>query len=254
MTANIALLPTGPRSRSAIDSSARHSSTRDESSASSRSASGSKAGSPVDSGRLHEARTLAAAREELGAAELARALREGTWVQPWWGVVVPEHRRRDPLTRAAGALLRGGRWAVLSGATAAAMHGCTAADGDTLHVTVPYDRQLRSCPGLSARQAWVRESDVVELDGLRTQALDVALAELLCTGLQRVALASLEQALGWFPPAAAEGLRRLVGERLDRRRDRRGTRRATGLLELAWVGGAPAPAARKSPSARGGAA
>ena len=162
-------------------------------------------------------------------------------MQPWWGVVVPEHRRRDPLTRAAAALLRAGRWAVLSGATAAAMHGCTAADGDVLHVTVPYDRQLRSCSGLSVRQGVVRESDVVELDGLRAQALDVALAELLCTGPQRVALASLEQALGQFPLAAAEELRGLVGERLDLRRDRRGTRRATGLLELAWVGGPPAP-------------
>lgn len=248
MTANIALLPTEPRPTSVSESSASASPARDT------SAGGSKTGAPADTGRLHEARTLAAAREELGAAELARALREGTWVQPWWGVVVPEHRRRDPLTRAAAALLRGGRWAVLSGATAAAMHGCTAADGDTLHVTVPYDRQLRSCPGLSARQAWVRESDVVELDGLRTQALDVALAELLCTGPQRVALASLEQALGWFPRPAAEELRRLVGQRLDLRRDRRGTRRATGLLELAWVGGVPAPSAGKSPAAQGGAA
>ena len=200
--------------------------------------------------RLHEARTFAAAQEELGAAELARALDEGTWVQLWWGVVVPEHRMRDPLTRAAAALLRAGPAAVLAGPTAAAMHGCTAAhaevapDADpgppeTLHVVIPYDRQMRSRPGLSVRQAWVRETDVVELDGLRTQALDVALAELLCIGPQRVALACLEQALGQFPPETGERLRRLVGQRIARRRDRRGTRQAAGLLELAWVGGPP---------------
>lgn len=178
-------------------------------------------------------------------------------MQLWWGVVVPEHRVRDPLTRAAAALLRAGPAAVLAGPTAAAMHGCTAADGDTLHVAVPYDRQVRSCPGLAVRQAWVRESDVVELDGLRVQALDVALAELLCTGPQRMALASLEQALGHFPAAAAEELRGLVGERVARRRDRRGTRRATGLLELAWVGGPPRSRpglAARAGGVRGGAA
>lgn len=244
MTANIALLQTVP-SVAAVPSA--------EAVPPAEAGASPGSGVAVASGRLHEARTCARARVELGAAELARALDEGTWVQPWWGVVVPEHRMRDPLTRAAAALLRAGPAAVLSGATAAAMHGCTAADDETLHVTIPYDRQVRSCSGLSVRQAWVRESDVVELDGLRAQALDVALAELLCTGPQRIALASLEQALAQFPSDAAEELRRLVGERLERRRDRRGTRRAVGLLELAWVPESP-PGLGDSGAAWGGAA
>lgn len=174
-------------------------------------------------------------------------LEAGDWVELWPGVVVPTPRQRDPVTRAAAALLRAGPGAVLSGATAAAMHGCTAAAGTVTRVTVPYDRQVRSSAGLSVRQAWIRESDVVELAGLRVFALDVALTELLCTGPQRIALACLEQALGRLDERSAEHFRGLVRERIARRRDRRGTRQAVGLLELAWPGpGCMAPFARRS--------
>ncbi|GAA0526354.1 hypothetical protein GCM10011581_13320 [Saccharopolyspora subtropica] len=173
------------------------------------------------------------AEELLGCAEIAAGLAEGLWVEPWHGVLVPETRQHDPLTRAAAALLRGGPYSLLSGPTAAAMHGCGAAAGDVLHVTVPYDRELRSAPDLIVHQAWVRESDVVELDGLRVQALDVAIAELLCTGPQRLALACLEQALAQLDDTS-EHFRARVAERLARRRDRRGTRQAAALLELAW--------------------
>jgi hypothetical protein len=169
-----------------------------------------------------------------GSEELATLLEDRDWVELWPGVVVPEPRVRDPLTRAAAALLRAGPGAVLSGPTAAAMHGCTAAAGPTTHVTAPYDRQLRSLPELCVRQAWIRESEVIELDGLRVHTLDVALAELLCTGPQRLALACLEQALGRFETSRAEHFRALVRERISRRRDRRGTRQAIGLLDLAW--------------------
>ncbi len=102
-----------------------------------------------------------------------------------------------------------------------------------MHVTIPYDRELRSQPDLAVHQAWIRECDVVELDGLRTQALDVAITEMLCTGPQRSALDCLEQALAQLGETA-ERFRMLVAERLMRRRDRRGTRKAAALLQLAW--------------------
>lgn len=183
-----------------------------------------------------------------GLAEFAALLEAGDWVELWPGVVVPAPRQRDPLARAAAALLRAGTGAVLSGPTAAAMHGCSAATGPTTHVTVPYDRQVRSSDGLSVRQAWIRECDVVELAGLRVLALDVVLTELLCTGPHRLALACLEQALGRFDERSAEHFRGLVRERIARRRDRRGTRQAVGLLELAWPGQgfAMAPALRQA--------
>lgn len=132
---------------------------------------------------------------------------------------------------------------MLSAGTAVAMHGCSAADDLVVEVTVPYDRQVRSRPGLVVHQGHVAESDVVELDGLRTQALDVALAELLCRGSsQRRAMTCLHQAMaqadaverdGRGAGHGAESLRAMVAERVARRRDRRGTRRAAAVLELA---------------------
>ncbi|WP_182546049.1 hypothetical protein [Halosaccharopolyspora lacisalsi] len=168
-----------------------------------------------------------------GPDGLREALARREWVELWPGVVVPGRCRNESTTRGAAALLRAGPAAVLSGLTAAALHGCSTGTVPVTEVTIPYDRQLRSRSGLAVRQASIRESEVVELDGLRVHALDVALAELLCGGPQRRALACLEQALGRLPRASAEQLRGLVAERIDRRVDRRGTRRATALLELA---------------------
>ncbi|MGP4015573.1 hypothetical protein [Saccharopolyspora sp. 5N708] len=182
---------------------------------------------------LHGAMTSGDAERLLGRAELAAGLAEDQWVEPWFGVVVPATRVHDPLTRAAAALLRAGPYSVLSGATAAAIHGCDSAADDVVHVTIPYHRELRSQPDLAIHQAWIRECDVVELDGLRTQALDVAITELLCTGPNRPALDCLEQALAQLGETADQ-FRALVGERLARRRDRRGTRQAAALLQLAW--------------------
>lgn len=182
---------------------------------------------------LHGALTRRGAEELIGADELAQALDDGAWRELWTGVVVPERRAQDPRTRAAAALLRTGPYSVLSGTTAAAMHGCTAATDPVLHVTVPYDRELRSMPGLAVHNAWIRERDIVELDGLRCQALDVALCDLLCTGPRRTALACLEQALQILA-GHAEQFRALVSRRIAERRDRRGTRRGADLLALAW--------------------
>lgn len=181
----------------------------------------------------YRALSRSCAERLLGPAGVEEALGSREWVELWPGVMVPGRDLHEPATRGAAALLRAGPSAVLSGMTAAALHGCTAAVVPVIQVTIPYDRQLRSRPGLAVRQASIRESEVAELDGLRVHVLDVALAELLCTGPQRSALACLEQALDRLTPAGAEHLRGLVVERVARRSDRRGTRRAAALLELA---------------------
>lgn len=164
---------------------------------------------------------------------MADAVDSGAWVQPWHGVVVPADRAGEPLTRAAAALLRTGPHSALSGPTAVAMHGCGPAD-EVLHVTVPYGHELRCPPDLSIHHGWLRDCDVVELDGLRVHALDMAIAELLCRGPQREALDCLERAMNRLGERA-EQFRAVVRERLDRRRDRRGTRQAAALLQLAWT-------------------
>ncbi|WP_243792036.1 hypothetical protein [Saccharopolyspora gloriosae] len=167
---------------------------------------------------------------------LRAVLDDGRWIEPWSGVVLPSERALDPLARADAALLRAGPHAVLNGPTAVAMHGCTEALGDSaVHVAVPYHRQPRAVPNLVVKQTWINEADVIELDGLRVYALDAALAEMLCTGERRTALACLEQALAVLGSAAVR-FHAVVAEQVARRRDRRGTRRAAELLELARLG------------------
>lgn len=185
---------------------------------------------------LHGALARSTAEEVFGADRVSAELDAGRWVEPWGGVLLPARRARDPLARAEAALLRAGPHAVLSGPTAVAMHGCTEAfDDEVVHVAVPYHRQPRSVPGLLIKQTCVRESEVLELDGLRVHALEVALVEMLCTGERRTALACLEQALAALGPAA-ERFHAVVAEQVHRRRDRRGTRRAAELLDLARLG------------------
>lgn len=183
---------------------------------------------------LHAAMFRSDTERLLGPGELEDALAANTITELWPGIVVAAEMVDEPRTRAAAALLRAGPKAVLSGLTAAAMYGCTAAASPQIEITVPYDRQLRSLPGLSVRQTWIRERDVQELDGLRVFALDITLAELLCNGPQRVALACLEEALAQAGPSRSLQLRALIRERIAIRRDRRGTRQAGALLELAW--------------------
>lgn len=173
------------------------------------------------------------AERVLGPAGLVAALRKRTWVELWPGVVVPARLAEDPWARAAAALIYGGRDTVLSGFTALAMHGCVTAARDPVDVTVPYDKSVRSRAGLVVHQGWIRESQVVELDGLRTYAVDVAMADVLCTGPQRMALACTEEILAGIGPPDDQQLRAMIAERIARRVDRRGTRRAAALLELA---------------------
>ncbi|PRW62430.1 hypothetical protein [Actinopolyspora mortivallis] len=179
--------------------------------------------------RMGGAATHAEACRRLGGREeLRRALSTGTLVNLWPGVVVLAEEVDDPATRARAALLRAGPEAVLSGLTALAVHGCRAALSRVTYVTVPYHRQVRRAPGLVVRQNGVREGEVVELDGLPTQVLDLALTEVLCTAEEQRAVSCLRQVASL--PSGTEGLWALVEQRLRVRRDRRGTRRARALL------------------------
>lgn len=182
---------------------------------------------------LHGARRRRALAAELGEHSLRVALRDGLLTQPWPGVVVPRTRALEPPTRAAAALLYTGDGAVLSRQTAAALFGCTAADGTDVHVTVPYTRRVKCRPGLVVHQArFSVVDDVVDLLGMPVTALDLTLAELLCTAPRWQALACIDQA---FADAGqhAERLRTSIEDRLLHRDDRRGTSRAAVLLGLA---------------------
>jgi len=169
----------------------------------------------------------------LGKRPLQAALDSGVLRQPWRGVIVPAAQALDLRTRAAAAILAVGEHAVLSGPTAVALHGYTAAASPDIHVTVPYTRSARSRAGLVVHQNLFVAEDVVDLGGLPVFAPDLALAEFLCDGDKRHAFASLDQALVGLDDHSIAGMKARIRARLDARDDPRGVARALLLTELA---------------------
>jgi hypothetical protein len=147
-------------------------------------------------------------------------------------VLVPRELLLDPGTRAAAALLAAGPAAALTGLTAAWLQGCSAAVTPVVHVAVPYSSSFRTKEGLFVHQGRRLLTEVTEVRGLRTVALDVAVTELLCTDLARRALAVADQAASLVPERDRPVFRERIATRLATRADRRGTVRAGALVAL----------------------
>jgi hypothetical protein len=179
------------------------------------------------------AATRRRAVEEMGQRAVREALASGLLSQPWRGVVMRAEDALKLVTRAEAALLVVGRPVVLSGPTSLVLHGIAAADSSNIHVTVPYERRIKSKPGLVVHQGYYRPTDVIEIDGLATFPIDLALAEFLCDGDRRTAFAALDEAMRGLPPDHCRKLQENVRDRLADRRDRRGIHRASTLLDLA---------------------
>jgi hypothetical protein len=99
-------------------------------------------------------------------------------------------------------------------------------------VVVPYSRSLRRREGLRIHQGLGLLDEVIEMRGLPTVALAVAVTELLCTDVARRALAVADQAAGLLPERERSTFLQQITGRLATRADRRGTARASGLLPL----------------------
>lgn len=177
----------------------------------------------------------------LGRHQVEAAIQRGELRRLWPGVVVESARLLDPLTRGAAALLAHGPRAVISGPTAAWLHGCTAVEPVPTHVLVPYGHASRSRGGLVVHNGRPRDEDIVELRDLRVLSLEHVVTDLLCTARPRDALAVTDQALATHPLESREVFRGRVAERLRRRHDPRGTRIGARLLGLA-SGRAESPA------------
>lgn len=187
----------------------------------------------IDWGGRHGAVSRSEADEVLGRRMVLEGLATGVLAQPWRGVVVHAADSLKLTTRAQAALLVVGQPAALSGATSLALHGISAAEDMAIHLAVPYSRRIKSKPGLTVHQVGFRPSDVIELDGLATFSLDLALADFLCDGDKRTALAALDEAMLGLVPDHVRTLRENVRDRIVDRRDRRGIHRALMLLDLA---------------------
>lgn len=171
--------------------------------------------------------------EVLGQRAVRQALAGGLLAQPWRGVVVPAADSLKLATRAEAALLLAGQPAALSGATSLALHGISVAETTDIHLTVPYERRVRSKPGLVVHQSEYQSHDVIEIDGLPVFSLDLALADFLCRGDKRTAFASAEEAMRGLPPDHVQKLRDNVRDRIVDRPSRKGIHRALSMLALA---------------------
>lgn len=168
-----------------------------------------------------------------GQRAVKEALSSGMLAQPWRGVVVHAADSLKLATRAEAALLLAGQPAVLSGATSLALHGISAAESADIHLTVPYERRIRSKPGLVVHQSSYESEDVIELQGLTVFSLDRALADFLCDGDKWSAFAALDEAMRGLSPDHRRKLRENVRDRIVDRQSRRGIHRAFMMLELA---------------------
>lgn len=148
-------------------------------------------------------------------------------------VLVDNRRAADFRTRAAASLLFAGPDAALTGHSAMALYGCSAADRAPIHVLVRYQRNLRRRAGVFVHHGGFIEADVEEVDGLRTLSIDVALAEVLCRGSRRAGLACADQAFSHHAGLARAELMAWTEHRIFERPDPRGRRQARALLALA---------------------
>jgi hypothetical protein len=168
----------------------------------------------------------------LGPRQLANAIANKEVRPLWRGVVVESGRFLDPWTRSSAALLSAGEQAVVTGVTAAHLHGCRSVDSSATHILLPYGPKIRSRLGLVVHNGRFVADDVTELDGIRVFPLDRVVADILCTSKPQDALAAADEALR-LAGGEHEVFRKKVAERLRRRADPRGTVRGAGLLDLA---------------------
>ncbi|WP_116051170.1 DUF559 domain-containing protein [Amycolatopsis palatopharyngis] len=177
----------------------------------------------------------------MGQEALRAAVRDGRFAKFSKGVLLESRRAADFRTRAAGALLLAGEGAALARQSALVLHGCTAARAAPVHVLVACRRGLRNRPGMVVHHGSFGPRDIDLVDGLRTQALDLALADVLCRDDRRTGIACADQALALQSEADLGRFRAAVERRVVLRPDPRGSRQAVALFELA-TGLAESPA------------
>jgi hypothetical protein len=168
----------------------------------------------------------------MGRETLRAAVRDGRLAKFSRGVLLDPRRAASFRTRAAGALLLAGKDAALARQSALVLYGCSAARAAPVHILVPGQRGLRNRPGMVVHHGSFGSNDIALVDGLRTQALDVALADVLCRDDRRTAIACADQALALQPEADRPKFWAAVERRVVLRADPRGSLQARALLEL----------------------
>jgi hypothetical protein len=168
-----------------------------------------------------------------GRQRVRTALRTGEALAPWTGVLVDATKATEPLTLLTAAWLAVGPDALLTGPSAAHLHGLRALPPTPVHLVVPYESRKRDRERIVVHNGSGLDEDREERHGLPVLSLERIVVDLLCTAWPPKGLAVLDEALAGLPEHARPAFRRRLRERLQDRPDPRGTRIGTRLVDLA---------------------
>lgn len=182
---------------------------------------------------LHGAFLRVEAVQLSGRRHVDAALAHGEVLSPWRGVLVDARRAAQPMTILSAAWLASGPTGLITGPSAAFLHGLTAIAPIPVHVVVPYETRKRSRTGIVMHNGASLNDHREERLGLPVLALDRVLADAACTLSPWQALALLDEALAATGEPDRTHLRRRVRELIITRPDPRGTRVGRRLIDLA---------------------
>lgn len=137
------------------------------------------------------------------------------------------------MTLVAAAQLAVGRIALVTGPSAAFLHGLTALPATPVHLVVPYESRQRDRAGIVIHNGTGLIDDRDERQGVPVLRLERVVSDLACTAHPPLALAVIDEALAGLAEADRPAFRRRLQERLDARPDPRGTRIGHRLVDLA---------------------
>jgi hypothetical protein len=181
----------------------------------------------------HRTCLRAEAIQEFGRYRVEAALADGSVLSPWRGVLVDATRAADPLTIVAAARLAVGPQAVVTGSSAAFLHGLSALPPTPVHLVVPYETSRRSRTGIVVHNGTLLDDDREERLHLPVLRLDRVLTDLACSTRPWNGLALLDEALAGLAEVDRPGMRRRLHDMIVARPDPRGTRIGTRLVDLA---------------------
>jgi hypothetical protein len=169
----------------------------------------------------------------VGRYRVRSALRMGEVLAPFTGVLVDAVRATEPLTYLTAAWLSVGPESLLTGPSAAYLHGLTALPPTPVHLVLPYEHRKCDREGIVLHNGCSLGEDREERHGLPVLGLERVVVDLLCTVWPPKALAVLDEALTRLPESDRPTFRRRLRERLQERPDPRGTRIGGRLVDLA---------------------
>jgi hypothetical protein len=177
----------------------------------------------------------------VGRRRVRTALEIGEVQAPWPGVLVDPARAAEPLTLVSAAWLTIGPPAVVTGPSAAFLHGLAAVEPTPVHLVLPYETRVQRRAGIVVHNGLALDEDREERQGLPVLGLERLVSDLACTLSPPDALAVLDESFARVDEVDRAAFRRRLRERLQERPDPRGTVIGRRLVDLA-TGRAASPA------------